>query len=157
MSGGVNNQNGLFRQANGYGPFQQRAQQVLGQKKGSGSKNLFLKTQEDLIEDATYRTVGKIVDEEPRLGKNPHVVNSFKHHRSNVAARIALNANKGSDYVDKAWAKQAKDSQAKKSDRKFATIDNDPVAKSAKPALSLEEKIERLEQKVANLEENQRE
>lgn len=148
MTRGIPNQGDFARQAANLGPLSRRAQ--LGQKEEFS--NLFLKenaTKKQEVEDAVFRTVGKIVDQ-PKLGENPHVVDGFKYHRNGFQARQNLGNAKSFDKIDSAWKEQA--AKTKETNRKFVTLDNDPIKDDAPAAESLQEKIAKLEQRVSQLE-----
>lgn len=151
MSRGIPNHGDFARQAGNLGPLSRRAQN----KKQEDFSNLFLKgnsSQKQEVEDAVFRTVGKIVDK-PKLGENPHEVDSFKYHRSGFQAHQNLKNRQEQlgQKVDNAWGE--KSAQTKSSQRKFVTLDNEPIKPEAPAAESMQETISRLEQRVSQLEE----
>lgn len=151
MRSGIPNHGDFTNKAANLGPLSRRAQNQ-NQDKFS---NLFLKensTQKEDVQDAVFRTVGKIVDQ-PKLGESPHLVDSFKYSRNNFQARERLKTSEqeSGDKVETAWHGQAAKSKA--ANRKFTSLDNDPIKADAPAAESIQETISRLEQRVASLEE----
>mgnify|MGYP001275171118 FL=1 len=73
----------------------------------------------------------------------------LKYHRNGFKAREALKKNSEAKIsVGDSWQKQS----AKSSQRKYVTLDNDPIDSTAKATRGLEEKISQLEERVAKLE-----
>jgi hypothetical protein len=153
MGNGIPNRSNYANQASNSGPLSRRAQ---SQKKNDFS-NLFLKenpTQKQEVEDAVFRTVGKIVNQ-PKLGENPHQVDSFKYSRNSFHAREAMKANDSvlGKKVDDLWKDKSAQNKSDKTKRSFVTLDNDPIKSEAPAAESIQETISKLEARVARLEE----
>lgn len=153
MGNGIPNRSNYANQAGNSGPLSRRAQ---SQKKNDFS-NLFLKensTQKQEVEDAVFRTVGKIVNQ-PKLGENPHQVDSFKYSRNSFHAREAMKANDSvlGKKVDDLWKDKSAQTKSDKTKRSFVTLDNDPIKPEAPAAESMQETISKLEARVARLEE----
>lgn len=157
MSRGIPNHGNLNNQASNLGPLSRRAQT----KSQEEFSNLFLKENAAKVkakaDDAVFKVVGKVVDQakNPKLGENPHVVDSFKYSRNSFHARTAMK-DQGSELgqkIDSAWQEKSAQTKSNKGQRKFVTLDNDPIKANAPAAESMQETISRLEARVSRLEE----
>lgn len=157
MSRGIPNHGNLHKQAGNLGPLSRRAQS----KSQEEFSNLFLKESvtnaKAKADDAVFKVVGKVVDQtkNPKLGENPHVVDSFKYSRNSFQARTAMKDqdSKLAQKVDNAWQEKSAQTKSNKGQRKFVTLDNDPIKANAPAAESMQETISRLEARVSRLEE----